>query len=143
MDDLFLELAPLRDELASVRQGFGVFNYKVRSLIVCYRRTNAPTTYLEIQPRPLIDHVDLSMVAAFGQNIKAQIELSDLQVTDISRQYTRDQLLGSYYIIDGVLADGVVTGGIEAERLPGSRLVEKTLTWELLLRERPPSQRRS
>jgi hypothetical protein len=143
MDDLLRELIPLHDELGAVRQTFGQFNPKVRSLIVCYRHVNAPTEYRLIVPDPLIDNVDLKLVSAFGQNIKVQIELGDLQVTDLSRLYTRQQILGSYYIIDGRLENGVPVGGIEAERLPGSRLVEKPLTWEILLRERPANQRRS
>lgn len=132
--DFYSQMVSLRDQVADVRSEFGVPN--VRSLIVVYRSTNLPLQYLEINPTPVIETVNPRMVAAFGQNLKIQLELDDLQVSEISRRYTREQILGSYYIVDGALTPHGVEGGFEAERVPGMALVEKALTWNLVLRRR-------
>lgn len=132
--DFNAQMVNLRDQLASLRPEFGVPT--ARSLIVVYRRANQPSEYLEISPRPIIEQVNPKLVAAMGQNLRIQLELDDLQVRDISLKYSREEILGSYYIIDGELQGSSVVGGFEAERIPGMPLTQKTLTWDLVLRRR-------
>lgn len=138
MEDYFGQIASIRDELAVFAP-----EYKHRNaidVVVCYRQAYGQTTYLQLDPTPMVDTVSESYIRTFGDNINIQIELDDYQIDNISSKYTDQQILGSHYLIGATLQQGVPVGGWEAERIPGTTLFRKALTYSLLVRRRKPNR---
>lgn len=123
----------LRDSLVSIA-GYASFGLKDRTLVVVSR---AAGTAIQIVPNPDISPVTPRMVAFYrAQNIT--IELDTVQVSGISKLYTREQLTGSgvYYVVDGTSTNNIVTGGAIYDRLPGVDLVDLPACWNILLEAR-------
>lgn len=123
----------LRDSLVSIA-GYASFGLKDRTLVVVSR---AAGTAIQIVPNPDISPVTPRMVAFYrAQNIT--IELDTVQVSGISKLYTREQLTGSgvYYVVDGTSSNNIVTGGAIYDRLPGVDLVDLPACWNILLEAR-------
>jgi hypothetical protein len=126
-----------RDSVAAEASNFGVPT--IRTLIVCKRDAINPTTYLPITPSPHIEQINPKMVALYEKIPNLDVELTDLKVSGISKAYTPNQLtgIGTYYLIDAALVDGVPVGGIEADMVQGSFLEpNQLLHYSFLLRER-------
>jgi len=134
VEDYFGSIASIRDELAIFAPEFKHRN--AIDVLVCYRQAYGSTTYLKLDPTPMVDTVNEKYVRAFGDNANIQIELDDFQLSSISSKYTEAQILGSFYLIGAELRNGVPIGGWEAERIPGTTLIRKALTYELLIRRR-------
>lgn len=123
----------LRDSLVSIA-GYASFGLKDRTLVVVSR---AAGTAIQIVPNPDISPVTPRMVAFYrAQNIT--IELDTVQVSGISKLYSREQLTGSgvYYVVDGTSTNNIVTGGAIYDRLPGVDLVDLPACWNILLEAR-------
>lgn len=140
MEDYFGQIASIRDELAVFAP-----EYKHRNaidVVICYREAYGQTTYIQIEPTPMVDTVSESYIRTFGGNTNIQIELDDYQIDNISSKYAEGEnekiLLGSYYLIGATLDRGKPVGGWEAERIPGTTLFRKALTYSLLVRRRKP-----
>lgn len=144
---IFDRMQQIRDSVAPWATVFEVPTS--RSLIVCQRQANtslknlgiAPTIspqYLEVTPRPIIETVNPSLVERFQGVNGIDIELTDFQISGISKQYERSQLVGRliYYIIDGQLVNGALVGGIECDKIPGLDLTEEATTWSLVVRRK-------
>jgi hypothetical protein len=139
MENFFGQAASIRDELAIFAPQFGQLNSI--DVVICYRHQGSPTTYMQIEPTPLVATVDERYAQTYGSKAGIQIELNDLQITNISAAYTRDQVLGSFYLIGATLQGGQPVGNyFEAERVPGSALTNKSMTYQLLVRHRKPEQ---
>lgn len=126
----------VRDRVADIPRQFQLSN--CLSLIIVQRRSGGQTTYLEIEPRPIIQTVSPNLAQAYEGVEGIQIELDDLQ-TQISRKYDRDQIVGKgiSYLINAQLINGKPVGGIAADKVPNTVIQEKDLHWELILRRRP------
>lgn len=134
MEDFFGSIAFIRDELSIFAPQFKHRN--AIEVIVCYRQAYGATTYLKIDPTPMVDTVNEKYVRAFGDQANIQIELDDFQITNISSKYSEAQILGSSYLIGAEIVNGEPVGGWEVERIPGTTLFRKALTYELLVRRR-------
>lgn len=144
MTALIAQMIDLRDMAASIAAAFG--EQSVRSLII--RRKVVPagqvmpiTTYLEIQPNPVITLAMPSLRNVFGGDIT--IEADDFSVEGISRRYTMEELVGTAtgYIVDGILDESKtqLISGIECDFV-GIRTMN-SLCWHLLLRRKPDKRR--
>jgi len=138
MEDFYGHAASVRNELAIFAPQFSS-PYAI-DVVVCYRHQGSPATYLQLDPTPLVRTVSERYVQTYGGKAGIQIELDDYQITNISRLYTEDQLLGSFYLIGATLQGGQPVGGWDAERVPGTTLFQKALTYELVVRRRKPQQ---
>lgn len=124
-----------RDLVSGIPQEYSVPN--CTSLIVVQRRASSGTTYLEIDPQPMIDRVNPRMIEAYEGVSSIQFELDDLQ-TVISGKYEASQVFGRgiSYIIGGELIGGVPSGGYEADYVKGTNIRRRSLDWEIILRRR-------
>ena len=134
--NIFDQLQFIRDSVAPWSTAFEV--HTSRSLIVCRRYPNASNEYLEITPRPIIENVSANLVERYQGVNGIQIELSNLQISGISKKYDRAQLVNRmiYYIIDGQLVNGLPVGGIEYDIIPGFDLIKEPTTWSIVVRQR-------
>lgn len=126
---------PVRDAAAALPQFFNLANCD--SLIVVRRNPGGGTTYLNIQPRPIIQSVSPRLLQTYEGVESIQIEVDDIQ-TQVSRRYSFEQLSGRgiSYLIGAELVRGKPEGGYEADQVPGLSLQKRTTHWELLLRRR-------
>ena len=124
----------LRDSLVPIA-GYASFGLKDRSLVVVSR---AAGTAIQIVPNPDISLVTPQMVAYYARVQNISIELDTVQVSGISKLYSREQLTGSgvYYVVDGTASNNIVTGGAIYDRLPGVDLVDLPVCWNILLEAR-------
>ena len=131
--DLLDTFRTLRDSLVPIA-GYASFGLRDRSLVIVSR---ALGTAIQVVPNPDINLVSPRMVAFYrAQNIT--IELDTVQVSGISKLYTREQLTGSgvYYVVDGPATNNIVTGGAIYDRLPGVDLIDLPACWNILLEAR-------
>jgi hypothetical protein len=142
MEDYFGQIASIRDELAVFAPEYNHRN--AIDVVICYRQAYNGTTYIQIDPTPMVDTVSEAYIRAFGDKPNIQIELDDYQIDNISSKYAEGEnekiILGSYYLIGATLQNGKPVGGWEAERIPGTTLFRKALTYSLLVRRRKPAR---
>ena len=130
--DFFAQMLQMRDYAAPLAEMLAVPN--VRSLIIRNRQNTRSPTYTEIVPCPVIVTAKPRLERMEGLQ-GLQIVTGDFEAQGVSRTYTRSQLDGSRidFIIDGILENGVVKGGMTCDLVSIS---ENTLTWNLTLREK-------
>lgn len=136
--DLIAQMIRLRDLAAPLALGVPT----MRSLVVCKRRLEPGTqriaaAYLAIAPSPHIQQATPRTANAY-RSMGIDIEMTDYEVSGLSRAYTREQLVGtdiSYYV-DGVL-DEPGTTLISGQACDFVGLTFSTLCWNLVLRRRP------
>lgn len=109
-----------------------------RSLII-RRRESRNTNYLKVEPLPTITTA-YPKIEGFDGIGSVQVITGDFEVKGVSRKYMRSQLVGSRidYVIDGILQDGVVNGGMICDLVT---ITENTLTWDLVLRQKIGEQK--
>lgn len=134
--DYIQHMLTLRDYIAPLAGELGIPT--TRSLII-RRRESRNTTYLKVEPLPIITTAH-PRIEGFDGIGSVQVITGDFEVKGVSRKYTRSQLVGSRidYVIDGILQDGVVNGGMICDLVT---ITENTLTWDLVLRQKIGEQK--
>lgn len=152
--DLTALFLPARDVVAQQASLYGIVTAK--PFTVCSRDGRDLPTYLDIEPRPIIDQVNPQMQAAFRDLPSIELELDDIRVQGISRQYSLDQLfgVGKFYVVGLTAAqltpltrdrlderEVVRLGGIVADLVPGTEVEEQNqLHYSMTLRRRRPPE---
>jgi hypothetical protein len=127
-------------ELSQVREGTD--HFQVQKSLIAVFRDKRPIEYLVITPNPRIDYISSKMAAILTSQIGIQIELDDIQVKGISKNYTEAQLRPSFWIVGGTPVydeyDSVVSvdGGDECDYLPGTQWDERDYSYDIMLRKR-------
>lgn len=130
---MYTELSQLREDSD---------HFQVRNSLIAVFREKRPIEFLEITPRPRIEYIDSKMASILTSAIGIQIELDDIQVKGISKNYTEAQLRPSFWIVGGTpVYDeynkiSSVEGGDECDYLPGTQWDEKDYSYDIMLRKR-------
>lgn len=128
-------LVKLRDRWVGLTNSFDLFENVPLFMVT---RSGAGETIEQILPNPSIKKTTPQMAAYIDRIQNVQIEFDSFQVSGISKTYKEDDLLkrGTYYVIGGAIVGGELVGGVVCDRYPGVDLVEGSVTWMIILRER-------
>lgn len=135
------QLVLMRDRIAGFAGSLSIPT--ARNLIIRSKTktgNSIATSYLKIDPTPIIDRVSPRIASAFNNSSSITIKLDDLQVKGISRSYSREQILGTgiSYFVDSDLVESSINGGFECDLVSVDEL---PLTWNLILRRKTDDRR--
>lgn len=135
------QLVLMRDRIAGFAGNLNIPT--ARNLIIRSKTktgNSIATSYLEIDPIPIIDRVSPRIASAFNGSNSITIKLDDLQIKGISRSYSREQILGTSisYFVDSEVVNNSISGGFECDLISVDEL---PLTWNLILRRKTDDRR--